>query len=200
MQGFGFGGEWSVGAVLVVYIRRRVEESPIFVQQRALRSGQAAARFFAIFRPPLLSTTILASLLCTGMMGAYYSVTTWLPTYLETERHLSVMGTSTYLLVLIAGSFAGYLGGAWASDALGRRCTFGLFAACGIVIVLTYTRMRVTNAEMLLLGFPLGFFLSGIFSGTGAYLAELYPHEVRGSGQAFCYNCGRTLAATAAAG
>jgi hypothetical protein len=52
-------------------------------------------------------TTLLASLMCCGMMGAYYSVTTWLPTYLKNERHLSVLGTSGYLLVLIAGSFAG---------------------------------------------------------------------------------------------
>ena len=253
LQGCGFGGEWSVGAVLVaetvaarhrgkaaglvqsswaigwaaaalsfwlvsdwfppqiawrvlfwlgilpallvIYIRRRVEESPVFAEQRRLRGENLGARFFDIFRPPLLSTTILASLLCTGMMSAYYSVTTWLPTYLETERHLSVMGTSAYLLVLIAGSFAGYLAGAWACDALGRRRTFGVFAACGIALVLSYTRMKVTDAEMLLLGFPLGFFLSGIFSGTGAYLAELYPSEVRGSGQGFCYNFGRAAGA-----
>jgi hypothetical protein len=48
---------------------------------------------------------------------------------------------------------------------------------------------------MLLLGFPLGFFLSGIFSGMGAFLAELYPSAVRGSGQGFCYSVGRAVSA-----
>ena len=33
---------------------------------------------------------------------------------------------------------------------------------------------------MLLLGFLLGFFASGIFSGMGPFLTELYPTRVRG--------------------
>lgn len=48
---------------------------------------------------------------------------------------------------------------------------------------------------MLWLGFPLGFFASGIFSGMGAFLTELFPTRVRGSGQGFCYNVGRAFGA-----
>ena len=48
---------------------------------------------------------------------------------------------------------------------------------------------------MLVLGFPLGFFASGIFSGMGALFTELFPTELRGSGQGFCYNFGRGFAA-----
>jgi len=47
-----------------------------------------------------------------------------------------------------------------------------------------------------LLGFPLGFFMSGIFSGAGAFLSELFPNEIRGSGQGFCYNFGRGIGST----
>ena len=35
----------------------------------------------------------------TGALAAYYSVTTWLPTFLETERHLSVTGRTGYVLM-----------------------------------------------------------------------------------------------------
>jgi hypothetical protein len=48
---------------------------------------------------------------------------------------------------------------------------------------------------MFFLGFPLGFFASGVFSGMGAVFTELYPTELRGAGQGFCYNAGRGLAA-----
>jgi MFS family permease len=41
------------------------------------------------------------------------------------------------------------------------------------------------------LGFPLGFCSSAIFSGFGAYLSELYPGHIRGTGQGFTYNVGR---------
>jgi MFS family permease len=61
--------------------------------------------------------------------------------------------------------------------------------------VLAYTRVAVSNAQMMVLGFPLGFFQSGIFSGMGAYLSELYPGAVRGSGQGFSYSAGRAASA-----
>lgn len=183
-------------ALLIVYVRRNVQEPEVFLaeQARAKASGQRG-NFLRIFHPALLRTTLLASLLATGMQGAYYSVTTWLPTFLKTERQLSVLGTSGYLLVLIGGSFAGYLTSAWLSDAIGRRRCFMLFAAMGMVLVLAYTQIPVTDGLMLLLGFPLGFFLSGIFSGMGAFLSELFPSDVRGSGQGFCYNSGRAVGA-----
>jgi MFS family permease len=177
-------------ALLIVYVRRRVPESPVYA---SVRDRAAEAHFLDIFTPPLWRTTVLASLLCAGMMGAYYAVNTWLPTYLSTERHLSAGGTSRYLLVLIAGSFAGYLTAAWLSDALGRRRCFMLFAAGGAVLVIAYTWVTASDAQMLALGFPLGFFQSGIFSGMGAYLSELYPSSVRGSGQGFSYSAGRAV-------
>lgn len=177
-------------AFLVLYIRRNIAEPKIYrATRRDLQSDMGS--FLEIFACPLLSTTFQASLLATGMQGAYYSVTYWLPTYLTTERHLSVLGTSCYLLVLIVGSFLGYLVSAYLSDRLGRRLSFVLFAACACAVVVTYTHVPITDSMMLVLGYPFGFFLSGIFSGMSAYLSELFPSRIRGSGQGFCYNLGR---------
>ncbi len=255
MQGLGFGGEWSVGSVLIaemirarhrgkavglvqsswaigwgiaaiafwaiyslvdvnyawkvlfwvgalpalllVWLRRKLQDPEIYLatRQKQQLAGQPAAGFMQIFHRRILRITVLASLLATGMQGAYYSVTTWLPTYLKVERHLSVLNTSGYLVILIAGSFAGYLTSAWLSDHLGRRRCFILFAVCAILLVCSYTLLPITNHVMMVLGFPLGFFLSGIFSGMGAYLSELYPGDIRGSGQGFCYNVGRAIGA-----
>ena len=46
-----------------------------------------------------------------------------------------------------------------------------------------------------LLGFPLGFFATGIFAGMGAFLTENFPTRIRASGQGFAYNFGRGIAA-----
>jgi MFS family permease len=257
LQGFGFGGEWSVGSVLVaetiearhrgkaagvvqsswsvgwgaaalafwaastllppdvgwrvlfwigilpalliIYIRRNVREPAVYVALQARvpagsRAPSGGGAFLRIFRPPLLVKTFWATSLATGMLAAYYSVTTWLPTFLATERHLSVTGTTGYLLMMIVGSLAGYLVSAWLADALGRRRSFMLFACCGAVLILIYTHMPVSGG-MLLIGFPLGFFVLGIFSGMGACFAELFPGDVRGSGQGFCYSTGRAIGA-----
>ncbi len=181
-------------ALLILYIRRNISDPPVYHETRArMKKEGDTGSFLEIFSPRLLKTTVLASLLATGMQGAYYATTTWLPTFLKNERQLSVLNTSGYLLVLIIGSFVGYLTSAWLSDKLGRRRCFMLFASCAGVLVVAYTQLPITNEMMLVLGFPLGFFLSGIFSGMGAYLSELFPSRVRGSGQGFCYNFGRAL-------
>ena len=181
-------------ALLILYIRRNISDPEVYhIAQAKMKKSGETSNFLEIFSPKLLRTTVLASLLATGMQGAYYAVTTWLPTFLKTERHLSVLGTSSYLLVLILGSFMGYLTSAWLSDRLGRRKCFILFAFCAGSLVVGYTLLPITDSMMLVLGFPLGFFLSGIFSGMGAYLSELFPSRVRGSGQGFCYNFGRAV-------
>jgi hypothetical protein len=51
------------------------------------------------------------------------------------------------------------------------------------------------NSAMLVLGFPLGFFASGVFSGMGAFYTENFPTRVRGVGQGFTYNVGRAIGA-----
>ena len=179
-------------AFLVLFIRRHVEEPAVF---RAARQGAATGNFLEIFSAGMLRTTVLAALLATGAQGGYYAITTWLPTFLKTERKLSVLNTGGYLGVVIVGSFCGYLVGAYLADAIGRRRNFFVFAIGCLVTVLVYTQAPIGNGLMLILGFPLGFFASGIFSGMGAFLTELFPTRIRGSGQGFTYNFGRGIGA-----
>lgn len=176
-------------AFSIFLIRRLVPEPSVYKQ------AKFHPPFTAIFAPRYLSTTLRGCLLALGAQGGYYAITTWLPTYLRTERHLSTLGTGSYLAVIIFGSFSGYITSAYLNDYIGRRRTFLLFAVGSMAIALGYTQLAVSDHVMLFLGFPLGFFASGIFSGMGALFTELYPTELRGSGQGFCYNSGRGVAA-----
>ena len=100
-----------------------------------------------------------------------------------------------YLAVLIAGSFTGYLVGGLLADRIGRRLGFLVFAIGAGTIVVTYTMIPFSNSAMLLLGFPLGFFASGVLSGMGAFFTEIFRPRVRGVGQGFTYNVGRAAGA-----
>jgi MFS family permease len=186
----------ALPALLVFYLRRFVTEPEIAVATRAkqLTSGEHPP-LWEIFSGPILKTTILASLMATGCQGGYYAITFWVPRFLTTERKLSIVGSTGYLAALIIGSFAGYLVGAWLADRIGRRNLFLTFSIGAVAVVLLYTQLPLTNEVLWLLGFPLGFFASGYFSGMGAFLTELYPTRLRGSGQGFCYNFGRGIGA-----
>lgn len=181
-------------ALFVIFIRRFVEEPEVFVEQKRKQdAGAARTSFMEIFSPAMISTTLRAVLLTTGAQGGYYAITTWLPTFLKTERHLTVLGTGGYLGMVIVGSYIGYVVSAYLTDRLGRKRNFILFAFGSMAIAWAYTHLPVTDSVMLLLGFPLGFFTAGVFSGMGAFLTELFPTRVRGSGQGFCYNMGRAF-------
>jgi MFS family permease len=178
-------------AVYVLFMRRFVEEPPVAAAARA----DSDHRIWEIFSPGILKTTALAALLGTGAQGGYYAVNTWLPIFLQTERHLSIVGSSSYLAFLISGAFAGYLVGAWLADRIGRRNLFLLFSAGAVAMVVVYTQLPVSNSVLWVLGFPLGFIASGYFAGMGAFLAEIFPTRVRGSGMGFAYNFGRGIGA-----
>ena len=186
----------ALPALLVFYLRRYVEEPQIAAETRARQKAKGdGPAIWEIFSGPILKTTILASLAVTGCQGGYYAITAWLPRFLTTERHLSIVGSTGYLATLIIGSFIGYLVGAWLADRIGRRLLFLTFSIGAIAVVIAYTQLPLSNESLWLLGFPLGFFASGYFSGMGAFLTELYPTRLRGSGQGFCYNFGRGVGA-----
>jgi MFS family permease len=186
----------ALPALLVFYLRRYVTEPEIAAETRVRQATSGdQPPLWEIFSPSIFKTTILASLMATGMQGGYYAVTFWIPRFLTTERKLSIVSSTGYLSSLIIGSFVGYLVGAWLADRIGRRNLFLIFSLGAIAVVLLYTQLPLPNEALWVLGFPLGFFASGYFSGMGAFLTELYPTRLRGSGQGFCYNFGRGIGA-----
>src|SRR3954453_2869331 len=197
-------------ALLILYIRRTVEDPEVFRAARRRQEGRES-RFARgddrtggppphagelplkqIFRHDLLRTTIAASILATGIQGGYYAMFTWIPTYLKKERGFDVVGPSGSLFIVIAGAFLGYLTAGFVHDRLGRRKTFALFSTlAGASLVLYFAVPSGSNTMLLIVGCPLGFFASGCFSGFGSYLAELFPTRARTTAEGFCYNVRR---------
>jgi MFS family permease len=185
-------------ALLVIYLRHNVEE-PARDRSHAngIRDKQGSVRTAAgIFHPSIIRTTVVGALIGLGAHGGYHAITTWLPTYLKTERHLSVLDTGGYLAVVIVAFILGCFLSAWLQDRIGRRRNVILFAICCAVTVNMYVFLPIGDTAMLILSFPLGFFAAGIPATLGALFNELYPQAIRGTGVGFCYNFGRIVSAT----
>lgn len=178
-------------ALLAIWVRHHVAEPEVYLS--AAHSGVRQSSL-AIFARPLLRTTALASLVALGAQGGYYAITTFLPLYLR-MRGLSVIDTGLYLMMIVAGSFCGYMTSAHLADLVGRRNSLLVFAAGSLAAVAIYTALHLGNTATLLLGFPLGFFSSGAFGPMGTFFTELFPTSLRGSGQGFSYNLGRGVGA-----
>lgn len=186
---FGFG---LLPSLLIIYVRRSIPEP-----KRAITSAKPRSysrTLFGIFEPETLRTTLIGGLFGLGAHGGFYGLFTWLPTFLKTERKLSVMGTGAYLSVIIVAFGIGCLAAGQLLDRLGRRQTVKLFAIGCVTITIAYLLLPISATTMLLLGFPLGFCAAGIPASMGALFNELYPAGMRGSGVGFCYNFGRIVA------
>jgi MFS family permease len=250
VQGFGFGGEWTAGAVLmgevirakyrgravgivqgavgigymlaalaygvvfslfaaqwawrtlfwlgilpallVIYVRRFVEEPEIY---RSKVKPEAGANIFGFLKGRLLGRTIAASIMLSGLQGSYYVVAIWLPQFLKGERNLSVVGTTGFSMLVLTGSLIGFLIGAHASDYFGRRPTIIIFSVGSAFASYIYTVLPITPVMMMFLGVVMGIMNSGKFTPLGAVLTELYPTEIRGAAQGFVYNGGRAFGA-----
>ena len=75
----------ALPALAVLYIRRSVRDAPLFEEKRDQVSDTS---LLDIFKPDLIRTTLFASLLATGVQGGYYTLATWVPTYLSEDRGL----------------------------------------------------------------------------------------------------------------
>ncbi|WP_327357581.1 MFS transporter [Streptomyces sp. NBC_01304] len=188
----------ALPALLVIYVRRHVSDAPeaAEVRRKSAEKAPLMGSLAAIFKPGTARVTLFAVLLSTGVQGGYYTLATWVPTYLKTERGLTVVGTGGYLSVLISGAFLGYLTGGVLTDRLGRKNNIALFAFLSALCILAFSQIpKGDNGLLLVVSFPLGFCMSAIFSGFGSFLSELYPTAIRGTGQGFTYNTGRGIGA-----
>jgi MFS family permease len=187
---FGIG---LLPAIFVFWIRRHIDESEIFYQQRAARAPVGISHLFSAFRGEHLWTTVKVSVMVAGAQGGGYAIGIWMPTYLRTVRHLSATATGGFLLVQILGALFGFLLGTYLSDAIGRKQTFMWSAILSFVFILLYMFVPMGDTALLLAGLPLNVVLLMKFPPMGPFMTELFPTKVRGNAQGFCYNSGRAI-------
>ncbi|MEK6687918.1 MAG: MFS transporter [Gemmatimonadota bacterium] len=186
--------------LLAFWVRRNVAEPTQWKPQRGERALGAGLR--AIFRPPLLSRTLVATGVATLLMFAYWGLFTWVPTFLAAPvadggAGLGVVRSSGWIIPMQLGALGGYLSFGFLADRFGRRPVFLVFVLSSAALVPLYGQAGNHPGFLLLLGPLIGFFGHGYFSVFGAMLAELYPTAIRATAQGLCYNTGRAFSALA---
>lgn len=185
-------------ALLIFFIRRNSDDSEVYTRSREKqRAENRSTGIGAIFTRRVLVVTLLASMLSLGVQGAAYSVANYLTSFMTAERGLSQAVAGYLVLINSAGGFFGCIANSYISDLAGRRTVFRLFGL-GFLLVAAVYLFGPWGSNLWLLvpiGMVYGFFQFGMYASFGPYFTELFPTEMRGSGQAFAYNSGRAGAA-----
>ncbi|MET8573598.1 MFS transporter [Streptomyces sp. NPDC005012] len=179
--------------LIAVYIRRRVEESPLFeelLKQDERTKVPAVAVFRTAWRRLLIA--IVSALLG---VGGFYILTTFVISYgadtLGLSRSLMVNATLVAAVVeiaviLVVGRYADRLGPG--------RVTFWGGLASALIAFPVFWMIDTENAALVVLAVTLGIAcLSVAYAVSGALLTELFPANLRYSGVALAYNLAGAL-------
>lgn len=187
-------------AFFAIWVGIRVEEPAIW--HRAKARPQSARRGVAdLFRGDLLRLTVALTATQSFSKFAWWGFSLWVPAYLSLPVEsggigLSTLGATGLIVAMQIGMWFGYVTYGFAGDAFGRKRTYVTYLLMAAALLVAYTTTR--NALVLLVLLPLAaFFGAGYASGFGVITAEIYPTDIRATGQGFTYNTSRVASAVA---
>lgn len=148
-----------------------------------------------IFAPELRRRTVLGAIVAGFAMFGAWGASTWLPTYLQSDKGIPPATVAVFLLVLNLGMFVGYNVFGLIADRIGHKNAL-ILSLAGVALTLPLYVVAADRTALLWLGPMFAFFAAyaGIF---GVYLGELFPTRVRATGAGFTYNVARGVSAFA---
>lgn len=158
--------------------------------------------FKRLFEPDLRKRTIVVALAWFGINFGYYGVFIWLPTTVEAS---GLVG-NIYLYFVLLGlvQIPGYLSAAYLIDKIGRRPTLGSYLLMSGVSTFLFASalpgvtifgLGVSGFWPFLIGLmAISFFGLGAWGAIYAYTPELFPTEVRATGNGFAGGVGKIAA------
>lgn len=207
----------ALPALMLLYIQREVEESPMWLEARERRrrvkaraaiggtpsiEDKQVVQFtlaYVLSDPQLRRRITLLLLMSLSTVVGWWSISTWIPLYAgqlaaavgqEAQRTASLTGV-TYNI----GTVAGYIVFGALADQWGRKPTIQLYYVGAFVMTIGLFLFVKSPSVMLLVAGINGFFTLGQFSWMSVYLPELFPTAVRGTAISLVFNASRFVAA-----
>ena len=188
----GWRGMFIVGALpaaLVLYIRSQVDESPAFLQGRAVSREK---RHLGADLRTYLGSFLFLIVLMFAFNSFSHGTQDLYPTFLEKNLNLSPQTRSMIGIIGNVGALlGGILFGAW-SERIGRRRAIVTAALLALPMIPLWAYSH-TVPMIALGGFLMQFMVQGAWGIIPAHLNELSPPSVRGTFPGFTYQLGNLL-------
>ncbi len=191
-------------ALLVVYIRKRLPESDVWLERKrqGRESGmtrrswvpEGLGKFLRLFSGEYRSLFFRSLTLAVFDMSAYWFTYSWLPGYLHQQRQFSMVKSAAWMLITQFGGVLGYLTFGFVADRFGRRPAYSVYSlamALGLVMITLLWNDIVLYPPMILSCMFLVGFGTGMFSGYGPLFAELVPTDIRNTAMGSAFNLAR---------
>ena len=171
-----------VPLIVLIFLRRRMQETERFVKQRERRRRDEKTDrmpFLAAWAPPYRRNLVLVGMVYLMRSIPFFGATAWWAYYAERERGFTTTEVAVYILVAYGIGCLGYYICGRLMERIGRRPTAIIYFVGAVIfsVILFQTSDRVVSffALMLAVGFGLG--VQPVLSAFGT---ELFPTEIRG--------------------
>jgi MFS transporter, SHS family, lactate transporter len=188
----GWRGMFVIGALpalLVIYIRTNVEESPAWVQGQVSKKAENRLGKDIL---TYLGTFVFLVVLMFAFNSFSHGSQDLYPTFLQKDHRFV---PETVGLIAIVANIGALLGGivfgTW-SEKIGRRKAIVIAALLSIPLIPLWAYSR-TVPMLALGGFLMQFMVQGAWGVIPAHLNELSPSAVRGTFPGFAYQLGNLL-------
>ncbi|HEY1159289.1 MAG TPA: MFS transporter [Terracidiphilus sp.] len=199
MPRFGWRTVFFAGiapALIALWLQRKLREPETWKQERSSRLPVSR-----LFRGAYGRSMLICSTMNAATLFAWWGLFTWVPRFLsmpvsEGGRGLSIVQTSTWTIVMQAGTFLGYVVFGYIADRCGHKYTYIGYLLVAALLVPVFAFVRDPGA-LFFIGPLVGFFGTGYFSGFSVIASELFPTSLRGTAMGSVYNIGRVTSAAA---
>jgi len=177
----------SASALLVLYIRFGVEESPAWRTGTAPERASAAAVWRAVRGNLPIFLYLVVLMACFNAFS--HGSQDLYPTFLQAQRGFSAMRTGNLAIIMNLGALAGGICFGALSERLGRKRAIVLAAALSLPMIPLWLYSQ-TTVLLAVGGFLMQFMVQGAWGIVPAHLNELSPPSVRAILPGFAYQLG----------
>ena len=176
-----------VPALLAIFIRVGISESPVWLARQASRTRTGAPEGAPKRGRLLLGFATVQA--CAFMLLVQFdtaSIYSFYPTVLKTTHHFGPTFVFYAIATYSIGSIGGKLLGGWLSTRFGQRATLMLYLAITVAFIVPFVSGSST-AVLLGSAFLVGGASSGMFALVPDYLAIRFSSDVRSFGMGVAY-------------
>jgi SHS family lactate transporter-like MFS transporter len=177
-----------IPALLVLYIRRNVPESPSWSKERAIESGGTLAVLKSHWR-----LGIYAVVLMTAFNFFSHGTQDIYPTFLEVEHKLPPQTVGIIAVIYNIGAICGGILFGTLSEQFGRRRCIIIAALLSLPIIPLWA-FSSSPALLAVGAFLMQFAVQGAWGVVPVHLNELSPDNARGTFPGFVYQLGNLIA------
>ena len=182
-----------IPGLVALFVGFKMNESELWLKKVGQRKTEGSPLRKVIAGKEARKRFLLALIVMTGLMYAYYTTMGFMPTFLQKYLNIETHEAATIMIAPTLSSLTGTVFAGFISQYIGRMMTLTLFASAAIILAIpTLNGLydSTTLTQRMFFTALLVFVASTAFGPIPAFLSERFPTAVRNSASGFVYNGG----------